>query len=138
MSDLPRTVTIHEEGPREGFQSAPGIYPVADKLRLIDALAATGLHEIQCTSFVNPGRVPQMADAEQLAAGLQRRPGVRYTGLWLNERGFDRAVASGLDISALVITSASSTFALKNNGCDAAELTRRQADMVAAYRAQGI
>lgn len=134
MSDLPQSVVIHEEGPREGFQSEAATFPVADKLRLIDALAQTGLHDIQCTSFVHPKRVPQMADASELAAALVRRPGVRYTGLWLNHQGFERALQSGLDARTSVITSASDTFAVKNNGCSAQELTRRQSEMVAAYR----
>lgn len=138
MSDLPRTVVIHEEGPREGFQSAHRVFPVADKLRLIHALAATGLREIQCTSFVNPKQVPQMADAQELAAAIERQPGVRYTGLWLNERGFERALASGIDLNPIIVASASNTFAVKNNGCDAAELTRRQARMMEAYLACGI
>ena len=138
MSDLPRSVVIHEEGPREGFQSEPSLFPTAEKLRLVHALAATGLHDIQCTSFVNPARVPQMADAAELAAGLVRQPGVRYTGLWLNQQGFVRALRSGLDLRTSVITSASDTFAVQNNGCGAAELTRRQAPMVDAYREQGL
>lgn len=137
MSDLPATVTIHEEGPREGFQSEARVFPTAEKLRLIHALAATGLHDIQCTSFVNPQRVPQMADAHELATGIDRRPGVRYTGLWLNEQGFVRARQSGLDPRTSVITSASGTFAKQNNGCTAEELTRRQGRMVDAYREAG-
>ena len=79
MADLPARITIHEEGPREGFQIEANPIPVADKVRLIEALAETGLPEIQCTSFVNPVQVPQMADAEQVAAAIRRRPGVRYT-----------------------------------------------------------
>ncbi len=138
MSDLPRDVVIHEEGPREGFQSATRVFPTADKLRLIDALSATGLREIQCASFVNPKQVPQMADAEELAGALVRQPGIRYTGLWLNERGFERALASGIDLNPIVISSASNTFALKNNGCDSAELMRRQVRMIEMYLARGI
>jgi len=89
-SNLPASVILQEEGPREGFQSEPPI-AAADKLRLIHALAETGLRDINCVSFVDTRRVPQMVDAEAVAAGLQRRPEVRYTGLWLNGHGFDRA-----------------------------------------------
>ena len=117
MSDLPKSITIHEEGPREGFQSEKRVYPTADKLRLIHALAKTGLADIQCTSFVNPARVPQMADADALAHGIEREHGVRYTGLWLNHQGFLRAARSGLDLRTSAISSASSTFSVKNNGC---------------------
>ena len=68
MSDLPKRVTINEEGPREGFQSEKKMIPVADKVRLIEALADTGLKHIACVSYVNPKRVPTMADAEEVAA----------------------------------------------------------------------
>ncbi|MGO4395763.1 hydroxymethylglutaryl-CoA lyase [Variovorax sp. M-6] len=138
MADLPRFVTIHEEGPREGFQSEARVFPTKDKLRLIHALAGTGLRDIQCTSFVNPERVPQMADAQELSAGIERRPGVRYTGLWLNRQGFERSMQSGLDARTSVITSASTTFSVKNNGCGSAELTQRQGRMVQAYRDAGL
>lgn len=138
MSDLPRNVVINEEGPREGFQSAARVFPVGDHLRLIHSLALTGLKEIQCTSFVHPKRVPQMADAEALAAALVRRPGVRYTGLWLNTRGFERALNSGLDLRPTVATSVSNTFALRNNGCDAAGLTQQQTRMLECYRTHGV
>ena len=66
MSDLPKRVTIDEEGPREGFQSEKKMIPVADKVRLIEALAETGLERIACVSYVNPKRVPTMADAEEV------------------------------------------------------------------------
>ena len=64
MTDLPSRVLIQEEGPREGFQIEPKAIAVADKVRFIDALAETGLTKIDCVSFVNPRRVPTMADAE--------------------------------------------------------------------------
>ena len=68
MSDLPKRVTINEEGPREGFQSEKKAIPVSEKVRLIEALAETGLKHIACVSYVNPKRVPSMADAEEVAA----------------------------------------------------------------------
>lgn len=67
MSDLPKFVTIQEEGPREGFQIERGPIAVADKVRFIEALAETGLKKIDCVSWVNPARVPGMADAEEVA-----------------------------------------------------------------------
>ena len=75
MTDLPKTVEIHEEGPREGFQIEPGPISTADKIRVIEALAETGLHHIQVCSFVNPRVVPGWADAEQAVAGLQGQAG---------------------------------------------------------------
>lgn len=81
MTSLPPRVHIHEEGPREGFQIERGPIPTAQKIRLVDALAETGLADIQVTSFVHPGKVPGMADAEAVVAGITPRPGVRFTAL---------------------------------------------------------
>src|SRR5438309_2428297 len=75
MTDLPNHVEIHEEGPREGFQIEPGPISTADKIRLIEALAETGLHQIQAASFVSPRIVPGWADAEEVVAGFARRKG---------------------------------------------------------------
>lgn len=118
MPDLPRRVHIHEEGPREGFQIEPGPIATADKVRLIEALAATGLDEVECVSFVDPRRVPGMADAEAVAQGIRKREGVRYTGLWLNLRGLERARAAGLDVNGTLGLYASETFSVRNNGKD--------------------
>jgi hydroxymethylglutaryl-CoA lyase len=118
MPDLPRRVHIHEEGPREGFQIEPGPIATADKVRLIEALAETGLEEVECVSFVDPKRVPGMADAEAVAHAIRRRDAVRYTGLWLNLRGLQRARAAGLDVNGTLGLSASETFSVRNNGKD--------------------
>lgn len=134
---MPTSVILQEEGPREGFQSE-GPIPVEQKLRLIDALAQTGLSAINCASFVDVRRVPQMADAEAIAAGIHRRTGVRYSGIWLNIKGFERALASGLDITPNVFASVSETFALNNNGRSAEALIRSQADMIQRYQADGM
>src|SRR6202020_1230636 len=75
MTDLPTHVEIHEEGPREGFQIEPGPISTADKIRLIEALAETGLHHIQACSFVNPRIVPGWADAEDVVAGFTPKEG---------------------------------------------------------------
>jgi hydroxymethylglutaryl-CoA lyase len=118
MPDLPRQVHLHEEGPREGFQIEPGPIATADKVRLIESLAATGLDEIECVSFVDPRRVPGMADAEDVARAIRRREGVRYTGLWLNLRGLQRARAAGIEVNGSLGLSASETFSVRNNGKD--------------------
>jgi hydroxymethylglutaryl-CoA lyase len=118
MADLPRSIHLHEEGPREGFQIEKAPIATADKVRLIEALAATGLPDIQCVSFVDPKRVPSMADAEDVAQQIHRRDGVRYTGLWLNLRGLQRARKTPLDIYGHVGLSASETFSVRNNGKD--------------------
>ena len=103
MSDLPKSVAINEEGPREGFQIEKGPIATARKVELIDALSDTGVKQIQIVSFVSPQAVPGMADAEEVVRGFKPKPGVRYTSLWLNDRGFERALACGrLDVSGLL------------------------------------
>ena len=116
MSDLPRAVSIHEEGPREGFQIEPGPIPTADKIRLIEALADTGLHHIQVCSFVNPKLVPGWSDAEDVVAGFSAKDGVHYTALWFNARGLERALAfkDKLTITGSISLAASDAFSKKN------------------------
>ncbi|MGE3913567.1 MAG: hydroxymethylglutaryl-CoA lyase [Chloroflexota bacterium] len=95
MSDLPAAISIHEVGPREGFQFEKGPISTDRKIDLIDALSETGLKRIQVTSFVSPKWVPQMADAEEITARFKKAPGVEYDALALNDRGIERAAASG-------------------------------------------
>jgi len=138
MSDYPKRVEIHEEGPREGFQIEPGPIPTADKVRLIEALAQTGLKEVQCVGFVDPRRVPGMADADAVAAAIRRRPGVRYTGIYLNQRGLERAMRSPLDIRGSLQMSASETFSIRNTNRNTAETIAEQRKALEFYRAHGI
>ncbi len=115
MSDLPKRVRILEEGPREGMQIEKGPIPTQRKIDLIDSLSETGLEQIQVTSFVSPQAVPQMADAPEIVAGFKRKPGVRYTGLWLNDKGLERAIATQkLDIRGSLSLTASEKFLLRN------------------------
>jgi len=93
MSQLPKTVRIREVGPRDGFQNEPETIPTAEKIRLVDMLSATGLGRIEVTSFVRPEAIPQLADAEEVLAGVQRRDGVAFSVLVPNERGLERALA---------------------------------------------
>jgi hydroxymethylglutaryl-CoA lyase len=116
MSDMPKSVRINEEGPREGFQIESGSIPTARKIELIEALAGTGLKQIQIVSFVNPKRVPGMADAEDVVRGFKPRPGIKYTGLWLNEKGLERARATGkLALEGKISIYASEKFSMRNN-----------------------
>ena len=110
---LPSAVTVYEVGPRDGLQAEAAVVPVAVKLELVERLGAAGLGVIEATSFVSPTWVPQLADAEDVMAGLHRRPGVRYPVLTPNRRGFDRAMAAGADEVAVVV-SATETFAARN------------------------
>jgi hydroxymethylglutaryl-CoA lyase len=122
MSDLPRSVTINEEGPREGFQIEKGPIPTARKIELIEALAETGLKHIQIVSFVNPKRVPGMADAEEVVRGFKPKPGVDYTALWLNEKGLERARATDkLTLEGKISIYASEKFSTKNNNRNTAQ-----------------
>lgn len=131
MSDLPKHVDIHEEGPREGFQIEPGPIATADKIRLIEALAETGLTHIQACSFVNTRLVPGWADAEAVVAGFKAKPGVDYTALWFNANGLDRALAfkDKLTLSGSISLTASEGFTKKN-------LNRTHAENLDAMRKQ--
>ena len=73
MTSLPQTVRIREVGPRDGFQNEPETIPTAEKIRLVDLLSASGLRRVEVTSFVRPEAIPQLADAEQVLAGVRRR-----------------------------------------------------------------
>ena len=135
MPDLPHAVEIQEEGPREGFQIEPGPISTAKKIELIDALSETGLKEVQVASFVNPKRVPDWADAEEVVEGIARKEGVRYTGLWLNERGFLRAVeAGGLHLKGSITTVASETFLQSNQNMTPEDNNRAQHNLVTLYK----
>ena len=127
MSDLPSTVEIHEEGPREGFQIEPGPISTVDKVKLIDALSKTGLKHIQACSFVNPRLVPGWADAEKVVENFDAHENVEYTGLYFNGNGLDRALAfkDKLTISGSISLTASEGFTKKN-------LNRTHAENMAA------
>jgi hydroxymethylglutaryl-CoA lyase len=103
---------IREVGPRDGLQNEPPV-PVADRVRLIDALAAAGVRRIEAASFVHPAAIPAMAGAEEVLATIARRPDVRYTALVPNRRGAERALDAGADELEAVV-SASATHNLKN------------------------
>jgi len=133
MSDLPQHVTIQEEGPREGFQIEKAPIPTEAKVRLIEALAETGLKKIDCVSYVNPARVPGMADADEVALRIRRRPGVLYTGLWLNRQGFQRALGLPLDRIGSLMVSASETFSLRNTGKGIEDTLDEQAQTLTLY-----
>lgn len=139
MSDLPRQIEIHEEGPREGFQFEKKAYPLADRVRLVEMLAETGLQQIQVASFVSKTKVPQMADSEDWFAAIRRKPGVLYTGLWLNESGFARAqAATGVDMKANLYFYTSDPFSQHNNGRNATEMLEGQRRWISMYRDAGL
>jgi hydroxymethylglutaryl-CoA lyase len=108
-------VRVYEVGPRDGLQNESALVPVETKTRFIDLLADAGLREIEVTSFVAPNAIPQLADADSLMGGLERRPGVRYPVLVPNARGLARAEAAGVDAIA-VFTASSDAFTRANIG----------------------
>lgn len=109
------SVEIIEVSPRDGIQNEQKILSSSTKLELIQRGLNAGLRRFEVTSFVNPKRVPQMADADEVAAGLPRSTDARFIGLTLNARGFDRAMAAGLDEANFVVV-ASDTFNQRNQG----------------------
>ncbi len=108
-------IEICEVGPRDGLQSEPRIWTAEERIDLINRLSETGVARIESVSFVHPKRVPQMADAEAVMAGIDRKNGVTYAGLALNARGADRAIDAGVDEVRYVVV-ASETFNQKNQG----------------------
>jgi len=131
---LPARIEIREEGPREGFQFEKGPIPTEAKLELIHALAETGLRRIQTVSFVDPRRVPGMADAEAVCAGLRPPPGVAFGALWLNAKGFLRAlVAPHLTLDGSVSVSASEVFGRRNQNRDREQDLAAAAALMAVY-----
>ena len=139
MSDLPKFVEINEEGPREGFQFEKGVIATSRKVALIDALSATGLKQIQVASFVNPKNVPGWADADEVVARFERKPGVRYTALWLNSKGFERALAAGrLDVQGSISLTASETFLKRNQNRDFKQNLQAQREIITLYKRHGV
>ncbi|HEX2468077.1 MAG TPA: hydroxymethylglutaryl-CoA lyase [Solirubrobacterales bacterium] len=93
MAPLPESVRLREVGPRDGFQNEPEVIPTPEKVRLINMLARTGLRRLEVTSFVRPDVIPQLADAEEVLAAIDRAEGVSYSVLIPNEKGLERALA---------------------------------------------
>src|SRR5215510_12165999 len=108
-------VEIVEVAPRDGLQNEARTLSTSTKLELIERARAAGAHRIEVASFVHPDRVPQMADAEAVVAGLVSDPAVEYSALVLNERGYDRALAAGITAVNTVV-SATETFGQRNQG----------------------
>ena len=140
MADLPSHVEIHEEGPREGFQIEPGPIPTAEKIRLIEALAETGLRHIQACSFVSPKVVPGWADADQVVAGFRAKPGVHYNALWFNAKGLARALAAQdkLTLTGSISLTASDAFTRQNLHRSHEENLAAMRDMTRAHIDAGV
>jgi len=129
-------VSICEVGPRDGLQSEKRIWSVDERVEFINRLARTGLDRIEAVSFVNPKRVPQMADAEQVMARIERPDGVRFAGLALNLRGVERALEAGVDEVRYVVV-ASETFNQKNQGASIEQTIAAFDEVAAKVKAAG-
>jgi hydroxymethylglutaryl-CoA lyase len=139
MSDLPNTVTIYEVGPREGFQFEKRFIPTERKLELVTALSRTGVKDIEVTSFVHPEWVPQMADAEAVSAGLPEVPGLRYSCLYLNTKGLERAARTGrYHIDGSLKLGASPAFIKKNTNKTIEEHIATFGSWIDCYEALGV
>ncbi len=130
-------VRIYEVGPRDGLQAEAVVVPTDAKLHFISLLADAGLRDIESTSFVRADAIPQLADADELMSGLERRPGVRYPVLVPNSRGMDRALAAGADAICL-FTAASEAYAQANIRMSIDQSLTAFAAVVAAARERGI
>ena len=139
MSNFPKRVEIKEEGPREGFQIEKNPIPTERKIEFINALSKTGLKTIQIVSFVNPKAVPNMADADQVVAGITPEPGVAYTGLFLNDKGMERALATKrLTVKGSVTLCASESFLKRNQNRTLEQHLAAQQESIALYKRNNI
>jgi len=137
MTAHPATVRIVEVGPRDGLQNEKTIVPTAVKIALINRLAACGLRTIEATSFVSPKWIPQLADAAEVYAGIDKKPGVAYPVLVPNEQGYERARAVGVAEIA-VFTAASEAFNRKNINASIDESIERFAPVLRRAKADGV
>jgi hydroxymethylglutaryl-CoA lyase len=134
---LPESVRVREVGPRDGFQNEPEVIPTAEKIRLIELLAGSGLQRIEVTSFVRPDVIPQLADAEEVLAGVGRREGVAYSVLIPNRRGLERAFAQRDRFDEVnLFLSASETHNRKNLNRSVEESLSELEPTIAAARAE--
>ena len=138
---LPSKVKLVDVGPRDGLQNEKGAVPAAVKIELVHRLQDAGLTEIEVTSFVSPKWVPQMADAADVMAGIHRKPGVRYSVLTPNMKGFEAAVLPAQEFwpdEIVVFAAASEAFSQRNINCSIAESIERFRPVVAAAREKNI
>jgi hydroxymethylglutaryl-CoA lyase len=134
---LPSQVTLVDVGPRDGLQNEAQPIPAATKIELVSRLQGAGLREIEVTSYVSPKWVPQMADAAEVMAGIDRIPGVRYSVLTPNLKGLEAALAGRPD-EIVVFGAASEAFSRRNINCSIEESIERFRPVVQLALAQGI
>jgi len=139
VSDLPKSIHIYEQGPREGFQFEKGPIPTERKIELVDALSETGLKHIQVCSFVPAKNVPGMADADEVAQKFKRKEGVRYEALALNAKGLARSIATGrFETSGVISLTASEPFLLRNQKRTLQQNYEAQHQMIEMYKEHNV
>jgi hydroxymethylglutaryl-CoA lyase len=130
---MQKMMKVVEVGPRDGLQNEKAVLPTPIKLELINRLTAAGITHIEATSFVSPKWVPQLADATEVMRQIERKPGVIYSALIPNMKGFARAVAARVD-EVVIFTAASETFSQRTINCSIAESFQRFALVAAAAK----
>ena len=134
---MARRIEIIDVGPRDGLQNEQTVLDVATRVEFIRRLVGAGVRRLEAASFVNPKRVPQMADAEEIMAALPAGDGVTYIGLVLNRRGLDRALAAGCrEVNYALV--ASDAFSLKNQGTTIEQAVEVYEDIAATAKAAGV
>lgn len=131
------TIEIVEVGPRDGLQNEKEIVSPETRAELVNRLTAAGVRRTEAVSFVHPGRVPQMAGAEEVMAQVTRRPGVRLAGLVLNEKGFERALAAGVDEVRYAFP-VTESFAARNQNTTVAEALALGLRLIGRAREAGV
>jgi len=134
---IPQHVTLVEVGPRDGLQNEAQTVDARDKIELVHRLQRAGLTQIEVTSFVSPKWVPQMGDNAEVMSGIQRQPGVRYSVLTPNMKGFEGALAARAD-EVVIFAAASEAFSQRNINCSIAESIERFKPVVDAAHAHGM
>lgn len=137
MASLPRQVKLIEVGPRDGLQNEPQTIPAAVKIELIDRLTQAGFPNIEAASFVSPKWVPQMATSSDVMADISRKEGVIYSALVPNMKGFDAALAAGVN-EIVIFGAASEAFSQKNINCSIAESIERFRAVAQATKDHGL
>lgn len=135
---LPQKVELYEVGPREGFQSETTPITTEQKVNFVNSLSHAGLKHIEVTSFVSPKWVPQMADAEQVLAQIERVSGVTYRAAYLNLKGLERALQNDVNLDGSLVLSASNTFSKRNMNKTTEEMFNSLTDWIEAYKAANI
>ncbi len=137
MANLPRRVKLIEVGPRDGLQNEPQTIPAAVKIALIDRLTQAGFPNIEAASFVSPKWVPQMATSAEVMAGITRKEGVMYSALVPNMKGFEAALAAGVN-EIVIFGAASEAFSQKNINCSIAESIARFREVAQSAKDNGL